>query len=351
MIEQLVLKNFTILPDGVWHFGSGLNVIIGENGVGKTHLLKLLYTLLKVQADTKVLNKTTLERAYGQKLIGVFRPERLGRLVTRKRGRERCEITLEMKSEEWNTQIAFATNAKSQVEVLRVPAYPLPASPVYFPPRELMTFYPWFISIYQNFETAFEETWCDTLILLGAPLLRGRGAEKVATMLEPLEEALGGKVESDQQTGRFYLKSPGEGRMEMPLVAEGWCKLAQLVRLISTGTLLEQGYLFWDEPEANLNPRLIKVVARSIVTLAASGVQVFLATHSLFLLRELEILLQSPSYHDVGRRWMALARRDGTVVLEQSDHVDGIQTIVALEEMLEQSDRFLSATEELVVEE
>ncbi len=87
------------------------------------------------------------------------------------------------------------------------------------------------------------------------------------------------------------------------------------------------------------------------MTLAASGVQVFLATHSLFLLRELEILLQSPSYHDVGSRWMALARRDGTVVLEQSDHVDGIQTIVALEEMLEQSDRFLSATEELVVEE
>lgn len=347
MIEQLVLKNFTILPDDVWHFGSGLNVIIGENGVGKTHLLKLLYALLKVQADTKALNKTTLERAYAQKLIGVFRPEQLGRLVKRKRGRERCEITL--KSKEWNAQIAFATNAKSQVEVLRVPACPLPTSPVYFPPRELMTFYPWFISLYQNFETTFEETWYDTLILLGAPLLRGRRAEKVATMLELLEEALGGKVESDQQTGRFYLKSPGEGRMEMPLVAEGWCKLAQLVRLISTGTLLEQGYLFWDEPEANLNPRLIKVIARIIVALAASGVQVFLATHSLFLLRELEILLQS--HHDVGCRWMALARRDGTVVLEQSDHVDGIQTIVVLEEMLEQTDRFLSATEEFVVEE
>ncbi|MFO1416253.1 MAG: hypothetical protein U1F28_03715 [Acinetobacter sp.] len=40
----------------------------------------------------------------------------------------------------------------------------------------------------------------------------------------------------------------------MPLIAEGLRKLAMLARLISTGTLLEQDYLFWDEPETNLSP-------------------------------------------------------------------------------------------------
>lgn len=39
--------------------------------------------------------------------------------------------------------------------------------------------------------------------------------------------------------------------MEMPLVAEGLRKVAMLARLIATGTLLEQGYLFWDEPETS----------------------------------------------------------------------------------------------------
>jgi predicted ATPase len=34
--------------------------------------------------------------------------------------------------------------------------------------------------------------------------------------------------------------------------------MAMLARLISTGVLLEQGYLFWDEPETSLNPKLIK---------------------------------------------------------------------------------------------
>ncbi|WP_281258757.1 hypothetical protein [Avibacterium endocarditidis] len=43
--------------------------------------------------------------------------------------------------------------------------------------------------------------------------------------------------------------------MEIPLVAEGLRKLAMVARLVATGTLLDKGCLFWDEPEANLNPK------------------------------------------------------------------------------------------------
>jgi len=151
-----------------------------------------------------------------------------------------------------------------------------------------------------------------------------------------------GRVDSDRDTGRLYLYVTGEGRMEMPLVAEGVSKLAQIARLIANGTLLGQGYLFWDEPEANLNPRLIKIVAQSIVALAASGVQVFVATHSLFLLREFEILLGEQRNVQMPCRWIALVRKGHQVVLQQSDNVETIQTIVALEEELDQSDRFVA---------
>ena len=104
---------------------------------------------------------------------------------------------------------------------------------------------------------------------------------------------MGGVIELDRN-GRFYLKIPGQGRMEMPLVAEGWRKLAMLARLIATGSLLDKGYLFWDEPETNLNPKLLKEVASTILHLCHSGVQVFIATHSLFLMREFDIQLQAP---------------------------------------------------------
>ena len=75
-------------------------------------------------------------------------------------------------------------------------------------------------------------------------------------------------------------------------MAEGLRKLAMIARLIATGSLIGTGSLFWDEPEANLNPKVIKNVARTILQLCQSGIQVFVASHSLFLMRELDILLR-----------------------------------------------------------
>lgn len=171
--------------------------------------------------------------------------------------------------------------------------------------------------------------------------MKGPREKKAGKLLEPLEKSMHGKVVVDAATGRFYLQT-GEGNMEMPLVAEGLRKIAMLARLISTGTLLEQGHLFWDEPETNLNPKLIKTVAASIVAVANSGIQVFIASHSLFLLRELEMLLdKTPA--GLRCRWFALATKGGGVELEQGDRVEDLQTLVTLDEELAQSDRFLKS--------
>ncbi|HBZ29225.1 MAG TPA: ATP-binding protein, partial [Nitrosomonas nitrosa] len=158
----------------------------------------------------------------------------------------------------------------------------------------------------------------------------------------PLEAAMGGLIELDKN-GRFYLKN-ANGRMEIPLVAEGLRKLGMLARLIATGALLDKGYLFWDEPEANLNPRLIKRVAKSILDLSVVGIQVFVATHSLFLLRELEILLAEKSRKNVSARFFGLHATEDGIVVDQGANVDDIGEIAVLDEELEQSDRFLMNT-------
>ena len=92
MLNKAVIKNFGPLPNDEYRFASGLNVIVGENGLGKSHLLKLLYTVLKVNADAKEFTKTALQKSYAEKLVGVFRPDALGRLVKRKQGNDRCEV-------------------------------------------------------------------------------------------------------------------------------------------------------------------------------------------------------------------------------------------------------------------
>lgn len=345
MIKHAEFKNFTRLPNAKWEFAAGINTIVGENGLGKSHVLKALYTLLKVQADAKELSKTVLEKTYAEKLIAVFRPESLGRLVKRKQGRERCEIAITMSDTPCSAAIGFASSAKSQVEIIQPPSKKLPQSPAFLPTRELITLCPWFLPLYDNYHLEFEETWRDTVSLLGNPPLKGPREKEIAQLLAPLEEAMEGKVLVDAKTGRFYLQISGEGKMEIPLVAEGLRKLAMLARLISTGTLLKQGYLFWDEPEANLNPKLIKVLANVIVAIAHSGVQIFLATHSLFLLRELDILFTKNKDASPKHRWFSLSTNEGEAKLEQSSDIADIQTLIMLDEELLQSDRFIAAEE------
>ena len=345
MLKTAHIKNFGPLPNDTYHFASGLNVIVGENGLGKSHLLKLLYAVLKVNASAKEFTKTELQTAYADKLVGVFRPDALGRLVKRKQGKDRCEVRLNMHDEAQSCAFSFATGAKSAVQVDQLPVAPFhPAPPAFIPTRELVTLCPWFGPLYDNYHLRFEESWRDTVSLLGAPSLKGPRESAVADLLRPLEAAMGGKVVVDSGTGEFYLNIPGEGNMEMTLVAEGLRKLAMLARLISTGVLLEKGCLFWDEPETNLNPKLMKVLAACIVALCQQGIQVFIATHSLFLMRELEMLLQASAARGVEQRYFAL-RDDGPngVALEQSSDIADIQTLVMLDEELHQSDRFMAA--------
>ncbi|MYK82495.1 MAG: AAA family ATPase, partial [Gammaproteobacteria bacterium] len=140
--------------------------------------------------------------------------------------------------------------------------------------------------------------------------------------------------------GRFYFRPFNAGNMEMPLVAEGWRKLSMLVRLISTGSLLDKGCLFWDEPEANLNPGLIREIAKAILGICQAGVQVFVATHSLFLLREFQILLEC-GFADVEQRYFALRRIDDGVEVSQDDDIESVDPLRLLDEELAQSDRFV----------
>ena len=297
VLESLRLRDFTVFREADLKFAGGLNVIVGVNGTGKTHLLKLPYAVMAMSAEegrrrTEPPTRTLLKTRIAKKISSVFRPEdRLGRLVYRQRGRSSCEVRMSFRQPGESLAFRFSSLARSEVVVTCPLSEWQDKPPVFLPTRELLTLYPGFVPLYETRQLEFDETWRDTCLLLGAPALRGPQEATIAHLIEPLEEQIGGRVVLDAN-GRFCLRPFKASNMEMPLVAEGWRKFATLVRLISTGSLLDKGCLFWDEPEANLNPRLVREIARAILGICKAGVQVFVATHSLFLLREFEILLE-----------------------------------------------------------
>jgi len=339
-IVRLAAKSFGPLEDVDLDLSPQLNIITGDNATGKSQLLKLMYANTNALASAAPATKTALGAEIAESLSGVFKPDSLGRLARRVRGRSRAEVTVKYRGIGDPLEYGFSSVARTDVQVVSFPRTDLRDTPVFFPSRELLSLYPGLVALYESREVEFDQTWRDTAVLLGRSALRGPRSEDANRLLQPILDEIEGSV--IEENGRFYVRLPsggeGTGKIEAHLVSEGFRKLAMIIRLVSNGVLLEGGYLFWDEPEANLNPRTQRAVARAILTLAASGTQVFVATHSLFLLREFELMTREGGT-SVDTRYIGLYRESGSeapsissgVRGESAQDLDDLSAVAALE--------------------
>ncbi len=85
------------------------------------------------------------------------------------------------------------------------------------------------------------------------------------------------------------------GEFEMGLVSEGYRKLATITYLIRNGCLNANSVLFWDEPETNMNPGMIRPLVDAMMQLAKLKVQIFITTHDYFLQQYLNMYMAFPN--------------------------------------------------------
>lgn len=160
---------------------------------------------------------------------------------------------------------------------------------------------PGFRSLYEEREIHFEEVYVDILRKAFLPMLKGPTDKQRRQLLERLQDAMDGRVIAKNE--EFFLRNK-YGELEFTLLAEGFRKLGLLWVLIQNGTLLNGSALFWDEPETNLNPKLMRAVIGILIELQRIGVQIFLATHDYVILKEFDLQVQKEdqlAFHNLYR--------------------------------------------------
>ena len=125
MLKKINVHGITVYQNSEICFASGVNVITGENGSGKSHLLKIAYSLIAAvyhpelrEAPEKLLSQLQVDTT--SKLVNVLRPDSLGRLAQRKQGRAHSEIVLAFDDNRDDCSLTFSTSS-SEVTFDKVP--------------------------------------------------------------------------------------------------------------------------------------------------------------------------------------------------------------------------------------
>ena len=244
--QERVKDNFSL------QFGDGINVLLGQNGTGKTTLLKMIYAATQWSNEQVDENKS-------KNLLQFF------------------SNNLKDLDEE-----SISHHGLLDYEGWRHRNIPS----VFIPATEMLSHAKGFLALNQKFKMPFDATQIDIIVNASLPEVREEPAA-LHGVLEKISEAIGGTVIMEDDA--FYVLKKEGYKVDFSLEAEGLRKLGLLWKLIRNGLLEPGSVLLWDEPEANLNPELYPLVANILLELQKNGVQIFVATHSYNFAKYLEI--------------------------------------------------------------
>jgi ABC-type transport system involved in cytochrome c biogenesis ATPase subunit len=285
---------------------SQINVVIGENDSGKTQLLKLLYSIAKsldTYSKKQLTTKESWETLLANKLLWTFQPDNfeLGKLVNRS-----SKVPFDVKFSLQQQDLSFGfvkTTSKTIRDCTSPNANFTTFNAVYLPPKEVLSAMDAIDAIDAIDATSkqlqipgFDHTYIDLIDALRLPVSTGDidpNLEKALTLLQSVTG--GGDIK--QEKGEFVF-TRGREKYGLRSVAEGIRRISVLSHLIRNRTIKTGSVLFMDEPETNLHPNAIVVLVEMLHLMAKAGVQIYLATHSEFLLKRFEQLARAEQTPD-----------------------------------------------------
>jgi AAA15 family ATPase/GTPase len=290
-ITRVEIKNFLVFKDEFTaDFCPGVNVLIGGNGSGKTTLMKILY------AACSIID----HRPYALEIFNIgdyFNADIQKRVFTdtgthQSNYREVRVFSSDAphKSEEdvgFKTDRAYNEGLQDLVYQIKVECqYGMDGNAVYIPAAEILSHSKGLMALNYDREISFDKTEMDLLAKAEKGVKRDVSSV-TKKLLGAIQPVIGGEVV--YKNDDFFINKSDIGEVKFSLEASGFQKFGLLWKLLRNGFLESGAILFWDEPEASINPELIPTLIDILLELQRGGVQLFVATHSYDVARWFEL--------------------------------------------------------------
>ena len=249
-IQNVTIKNFTVFEEIEVSFSKGINIIIGENGSGKTHLLKLIYGIGET-IDHK--NPCHISKDYFKTTSSnLIKKDNLDSNIIIKYSDNKEVSYVFPKVDDGLESMGYIGNGA------------IPKS-IFIPAKEMLSHSKGFLALNNKYELPFDKTYID--IITNAELPESKNISEISNeVLEIISKIIDGKVIYENDS--FYIVKKDQRKIEFSLEAEGLRKFGLLYKLIRNGLIEKNTILLWDEPESNINPELIPVLVDIMMKLS-----------------------------------------------------------------------------------
>ena len=188
-IKRIKFQNYTAFEDQQMEFSPGINVIIGENGTGKTHLMKALYSACQ-SADKKT--------SFSHKLVMTMLPDdyKISRLITKKTGNRTAVIRIAAKESETDRDRILSASfhgktKKWDAEVTGEDGWEnsfAGMSSIFIPAKEILSHSYNLNAATEKNNVRFDDTYLDIINAAKINISAGRNSASKEAMLKIIEK-------------------------------------------------------------------------------------------------------------------------------------------------------------------
>ena len=316
-IQKISIEDFTVFKNIEIDFCSGINVFIGENGTGKTHLLKMLYAFCETEQGYEESEKTyVINKCFTTELMKCFQ----GHVILG----ENSGLVFEMNDLKFSYNKIKIINGEPCFDLENKFKKAIPS--VFIPAKDMLTHSKGLIAMSKFYANSmpFDKTITD-IIEKASRWNLDSPTPIIKNILPTIEKIMEGTVV--QRDDEFFIVKKNGEEIRFSYEAEGIKKIGLIWKLLVNGSINKDTILFWDEPEANINPKIIPILVDILLEMSRQGVQIFIATHEYNVIKY--ISMKKESNEDVS--FFSLYKTASGVACEKEDDYDLLENNVIID--------------------